>query len=145
MTDNAALLRDVTAGLDGEDLRGVAFDRWRIRDVEQVCLDSGVPTSVMVARGSGAGDKADGSFSIRAAQSLFRRGLVRALPSRLMLHELSGAVVRRDMNHNPALKRYDTRRSIIDGVSAMVHALGLSEADRVARTKRKTSSGLLVA
>ena len=102
-------------------------DRYRKAEVTEALAQSKVrwPTTTASWRGTGAGQRADGSADVRAFQRAVLEGKVRMAPSRLMTMAVAESELRFDVAGNPALSKARAR-SRIDVLSAAVIAIGLA-------------------
>ena len=100
----------------------IGADRYRKHELLSVLRGIGQTRSDVRWRGVGAG--ADGAADIRSFENAIGRGELRWRTNVMMRHALSGAVLRRDANANPALAKA-TSSSRIDLASAAIIAAGL--------------------
>ena len=100
----------------------IGADRYRKHELVSVLRGIGQTRADVRWRGVGAG--ADGAADIRSFENAIGRGELRWRTNVMMRHSLSGAVLRRDANANPALAKA-SNVSRIDLASAAIIAAGL--------------------
>lgn len=123
VTDVVAFLEWVFEQVTGIEVMGA--DRYRKAEVEDALQKSGLHLPV-IWRGQGAGHNADGSYDVRAFQSLCLKGLWCCPGSLMMQSAIAESHIVRDAAGNPKLNRARST-SRIDALQAAVIAAGIGK------------------
>lgn len=118
--DDTAIMRKLVQCVDSFDVREIAYDRWRIEDLQKKLVDEGVRGVPLAPHGQGFKDMApafDAFESALLARELKHGG------SPVLRWQASNAVVQMDESGN---RKPDKRRSSdkIDGIVALIMAMG---------------------
>jgi phage terminase large subunit-like protein len=108
------------------DLKGVAYDRWRIKAFERVLAEEGV-TLPLVEWGQGFKDMAP---AVDALETAILGGKLRHGMNPVLTWNMSNAVVEQDAAGNRKLSKRRSREKI-DGVVALAQAMGLAAREDV--------------
>ena len=133
-TNNARFLTDMAELIAGEELLGVAADRYKALDLEQAIEEASLGWKVdwrVVGRG------ANGSEDVRAFQAEVLAGHMGVAPSLMMESAISESVLHWDTNRNPALNKARSRGRN-DALQAALLAVGMGRRWRLPTAKKGT-------
>ncbi|MDR3176219.1 MAG: phage terminase family protein, partial [Desulfovibrio sp.] len=108
------------------DVRGIAYDRWRIKSFERILAEEGVSLP-MAEAGQGFKDMAP---AVDALEAAILDGKLRHGNNPIMTWHMSNAVIESDAAGNRKLSKRRSREKI-DGIVALAMAMGLHEREEV--------------
>ena len=133
-TNNKRFLTEMSELIEGQELLGVAADRYKALDLEQAIENASLGWKVdwrVVGRG------AHGSEDVRAFQAEVLEGHMGVAPSLLMESAISESILHRDTNRNPALNKKRSKGRN-DALQAALLAVGMGRRWRLPTPKKGT-------
>ena len=132
LTDPAVFFQALAALVNDYEVAGVGGDRFRQSEIAAAVSGTPFEAAPWFWRGTGASAKADGSFDIRALQSMIYTGQISiAAGSLIWPFSIASSRLRFDSGGNPALDR-SRARARQDLIAASAIACGLRALQRAA-------------